>query len=173
MHQPEEELIAASRSCFARVRPSWGTDLEFRSDLAFPKLSGEMLRRLALYGQEASFPKDICLYTYGDRDTDMIVVLAGELESRLLVEGGGSKLFRSLCAGDFSGELNLLNTQRSVAEARTATPSRLLRISRKSLRALMRAEGDIANIIVSACIWRRVGMNNDPSTGIRRSRKRW
>ena len=30
----------------------------------------------------------------------------------------------------------------------------------------MRAEGDIANIIVSACIWRRIGIMGDPSTGV-------
>jgi thioredoxin reductase (NADPH) len=30
----------------------------------------------------------------------------------------------------------------------------------------MRAEGDIANIIVSACIWRRIAMTNDPSIGV-------
>ena len=30
----------------------------------------------------------------------------------------------------------------------------------------MRAEGDIANIIVSACIWRRISMIGDPSTGV-------
>ncbi len=30
----------------------------------------------------------------------------------------------------------------------------------------MRAEGDIANIIISACIWRRVGMTGDPSVGV-------
>jgi thioredoxin reductase (NADPH) len=30
----------------------------------------------------------------------------------------------------------------------------------------MRAEGDIANIVVSACIWRRIGMIGDPSTGV-------
>ena len=166
MHESKEELTAAAEAASPESRPLWGTDQEFRSDLAFPKLSGEVLRRLGPYGQEVLFPTNACLYTYGDRDTDMIVVLAGEVESRLLVEGGGLKLFRSLCAGDFSGELNLLNTQRSVAEARTATPSRLLRISRTNLRVLMRAEGDIANIIVSACIWRRLGMNNDPSTGI-------
>ena len=166
MHERKEELTAAAEAASPEPRPSWGTDLEFRSDLAFPKLNADILRRLAPYGQEGSFPKDTCLYTYGDRDTDMIVVLAGEVESRLLMEGGGSKLFRSLRAGDFTGELNLLNTQRTIAEARTATLSRLLRISRRSLRVLMRAEGDIANIIVAACIWRRLGMNNDPSTGI-------
>jgi thioredoxin reductase (NADPH) len=96
----------------------------------------------------------------------MLVILSGEIESRLLVKGGGFKVFRSLRAGEFSGELNLLNTQRSVAEARTKSTSRLLRISRKNLRLLMRAEGDIANIIVSACIWRRVSMIDDPSTGV-------
>ena len=113
-----------------------------------------------------TIPKDTVLYTYGDRDTDMFVVLTGEIESRLRVEGDGSKFFRSLCTGEFSGELNLLNTQRSVAAARTTSTSRLLRISRRNLRDLMRAEGDIANIIVSACIWRRVAMIGDPSTGV-------
>ena len=95
----------------------------------------------------------------------MFVILSGEIESRLLVEGGGSTFAPSL-AGEFSGELNLLNTQRSVAEARTTSASRLLRISRKNLRVLMRAEGNIANIIVSACIWRRIAMIDDPSTGV-------
>ncbi len=125
-----------------------------------------MLQRIGSYGQQETVPKDTCLYTYGDRDTDMFVVLAGEIESRLPVRGGGFTVFRSLRAGDFSGELNLLNTQRTVAEARTASTSRLLRVSRINLRALMRAEDDIANIIVSACIWRRIGMIGDPSTGV-------
>ena len=96
----------------------------------------------------------------------MFVVLTGEIESRLLMRGGDFKVFRSLRTGDFSGELNLLKTQRTIAEARTASTSRLLRVSRMNLRALMRAEGDIANIIVSACIWRRIGMIIDLSTGV-------
>ena len=125
-----------------------------------------MLERLGSYGQEETVPKDTCLYMYGDRDTDMFVVLTGEIESRLPVKGGGSKCFRSLRAGEFTGELNVLNTQRSVAEARTASTSRLLRVSRMNLRTLMRAEGDLANIIVSACIWRRIAMIGDPSTGV-------
>lgn len=44
--------------------------------------------------------------------------------------------------------------------------SRLLRISRKQLRLLMRAEGDIANIIVSAAIWRRIGVNAEAASGV-------
>ena len=166
MSGPHEELTSAAQAVSPQPLTSSDSTGDFRLDLAFPRLSGEMLERLGSYGQEETVPKDTLLYTYGDRDTDMVVVLSGEVESRLLVEGGGSKHFRSLGAGDFSGELNLLNSQRSVAEARTTLTSRLLRISRKNLRVLMRAEGDIANIVVSACIWRRIGMINDPSTGV-------
>jgi thioredoxin reductase (NADPH) len=166
MSKPQEELTSAAHAVPPPPVTSAGSDAEFRHDLAFPRLSGEMLQRLGSYGQEDTVPKDTCLYTYGDRDTDMLVILSGEIESRLLVKGGGFKVFRSLCAGEFTGELNVLNTQRSIAEARTASTSRLLRISRKNLRLLMRAEGDIANIIISACIWRRIGMIDDPSTGV-------
>ncbi len=166
MSESREELTSAVQAVSPEPSTSSNSDVAFRHDLAFPRLSGEMLQRLRSYGQEESVPKDTCLYTYGDRDTDMIVILSGEIESRLLVKGGGFKVFRSLRGGEFSGELNLLNTQRSVAEARTKSTSRLLRISRKNLRLLMRAEGDIANIIVSACIWRRVSMIDDPSTGV-------
>src|SRR5277367_6747918 len=166
MNEPKEELTAAAQAVSPQPLTSSHSDVEFRRDLAFPRLSDEMLQRLGSYGQEETVPKDTCLYMYGDRDTDMFVVLTGEIESRLPVKGGGSKRFRSLRAGEFTGELNVLNTQRSVAEARTASTSRLLRVSRMNLRALMRAEGDIANIIVSACIWRRIGLIGDPSTGI-------
>ncbi len=166
MSEPQEELTAAAEAVSPQPSTSSNSDIAFRHDLAFPRLSGEMLQRLGSYGQEEFVAKDTRLYTYGDRDTDMLVILSGEIESRLLVKGGGSKVFRSLCAGEFTGELNVLNTQRSIAEARTTSASRLLRISRRNLRALMRAEGDIANIVVSACIWRRIGMIGDPSAGV-------
>jgi len=45
-----------------------------------------------------------------------------------------------------------------VVEARTVVPSTLLRISRTQLWRLMHAERDIANVIVAACIWRRIGL---------------
>jgi thioredoxin reductase (NADPH) len=166
MSEAHEELTAAAKAASPDLVDASVPDAQFRSDLAFPKLSEEMLQRAQSYGDEETVAEDTQLYTYGDRDTDMFVVLSGQIESRLLVEGSRSKCFRLLSAGEFTGELNLLNTQRTVALARTTQMSRLLRISRKNLRLLMRAEGDLANIIVSACIWRRIGIMRDPSTGI-------
>ncbi len=166
MNEPDKEISAVAEAA-SPPRPTLSNaDLAFRGDLAFPRLSEDILERLRPYGQEESVPPDTCLYSYGDRDTDMLIVLSGEIESRLPVEGGGWKLFRLLGAGEFTGELNLLNSQRSVAEARATRTTHLLRISRKNLRTLMRAEGDIANIVVAACIWRRIGITGDPSTGV-------
>jgi thioredoxin reductase (NADPH) len=51
-------------------------------------------------------------------------------------------------------------------EGCTATESRLLRITRADLQRLMRAEGDIANLIMQATIWRRFGIVEAGDAGI-------
>jgi thioredoxin reductase (NADPH) len=124
-----------------------------------------MVQRLQSYGREEIVPENTTLYTQGNRDTDMFVVLDGGIEI-LLPSLNVHKAFARHRWNEFSGEFNLLNSQRAVTEARTTMESRLLRISRKELNLLMRAEGDIANIIVSAAIWRRIGINAKASSGI-------
>ena len=138
----------------------------FRRDLAFQTLTDEMVERLQDYGREEIVPENTTLYTYGDRDSDMFVVLDGEIEIGLRSPNGGHKVFAHHRKNQFSGELSLLNSQRAVTEARTVVAGRLLRISRGELRLLMRSEGDIANIIVSAAIWRRIGVMADGCGGV-------
>ena len=52
----------------------------------------------------------------------------------------------------------MLNDQPTLVGARTTVPSVLLRVTRGDLRRLMRAEGEIANLILQAFIWRRIGL---------------
>jgi thioredoxin reductase (NADPH) len=139
---------------------------DFRRDLAFQTLTDEMVQRLRGYGREEIVPENVTLYTTGDRDTDMFVVLDGGIDVVLCSQNGGYKVFTQHRRHQFSGELSLLNSQRAVAEVRTVMESRLLRISRKELRLLMRSEGDIANIIVSAVIWRRIGIMAEACVGV-------
>ena len=143
-----------------------GFNADFRRDLAFQTLTEEMVQRLRGYGREEIVPENVTLYTTGDRDTDMFVVLDGGIEVVLCSPNGGYKVFTQHRRHQFSGELSLLNSQRAVAEIRTVMESRLLRISRKELRLLMRSEGDIANTIVSAVIWRRIGIMAEASVGV-------
>lgn len=148
----------------AKVVDWTGTD--FRPDLAFPKLTEEMVERIRPFGKEETFPADEKLYGCGDRYIDMLVVLEGAVNIFLPAPDGGVKIYRQHQKLDFTGELSLLNSQRAVAEARTVGESRLLRIEHKQLQPLMRAEGDIANLIVQAVVWRRIGLMRDASTGV-------
>jgi thioredoxin reductase (NADPH) len=144
---------------------AWNTP-DFRPDLAFPKLTGEMVERLSSYGREEIVPANVPLFTHGERQVDMFVVLDGEVEISLPAANGDSKIIAHHKRFEFSGELNLLTSQGSLVDARTLRESRLLRIPRNELQKLMRAEGDIANLITSATIWRRIGILGEETSGI-------
>lgn len=139
---------------------------DFRPELAFPRLTEEMVERLRPYGREESCPANHSLFTHGERQVDMFVVLDGEISISLPAADGETKVIAHHRRFDFSGELNLLNAQGSLVEAQTVTESRILRIPRNELQRLMRAEGDIANLITQATIWRRIGILGEATGGI-------
>jgi len=138
---------------------------EFRQDLAFPKLTEDMVERLRGYGREETFAAGVTLFKQGARQVDMFVVLEGEIEVSIPSEGS-SKVIATHRRFDFSGELNLLNSQGTLVEARTLTESVVLRIPREQLQRLMRAQGDIANLITQATIWRRIGIIGEATGGL-------
>jgi thioredoxin reductase (NADPH) len=139
---------------------------DFRWELAFPDLTEDIVARLQAYGNQESFPAGAVLYTHGDRRIDMFVVLEGEVEIYLPSTEDDVKVFARYRKHNFTGEFNLLNSQGALVEARTIAPSTLLRISRTRFERLMRTEGDIANVIVAACIWRRIGIVKAASGGV-------
>lgn len=166
MENVREELDPNQATRFREAQVVDWTGTDFRPDLAFPKLTEEMIERLKPYGHEVVFAADKTLYTYGDRHIDMFVVLTGGVNVFLPTADGGVKIYRQHREFDFTGELNLLNSQRAVAEVRTVSESRLLRIDHSQMQPLMRAEGDIANLIVQAVVWRRIGIMRDASSGV-------
>ena len=139
---------------------------DFRWELAFPELNEEMVERLRSYGNQETFSAGTSLYTHGDCRIDMFVVLDGEVSIFLRSPERDANVFVRHHKHNFTGEFNLLNSQGAVVEARTTVPSTLLRISRAQLERLMRAEGDIANVIVAAAIWRRIGIVQAASSGV-------
>ena len=144
---------------------AWNTP-DFRPDLAYPKLTEEMVERVRSYAREETLPANVPLFTRGERQVDMFVVLDGEVDVSLPTANGESKIIAHHQRFEFSGELNLLTSQGSLVEARTVKESRLLRIPRNELQKLMRAEGDIANLITSATIWRRIGILGEETSGV-------
>jgi hypothetical protein len=53
-----------------------------RPDLAFPKLTEDMVEGLRTYGKEETFPANIALFTHGQRGADMFVVLDGQIDAK-------------------------------------------------------------------------------------------
>ena len=135
----------------------------FRPDMAFPPLTDEMIERLRGYGTEETFAPETALFTRGEREVDMFVVLEGELEIYGQDDKNERKLLATLGERQFTGELDLLSTRRTIVDGCTLTQCVLLRVPRAELQRLMRSEGDIANLIMQATIWRRLGIIEDSS----------
>ena len=142
----------------------FGTD--FRSELAFPELTEDMVDRLRPMGTRKSFPAGAMLYSTVTVGIDMLLFLKAKWKSFFSSEEGEARIYARHRKHNFTGEFNLLNSQGAVVEARTVVPSTLIRISRSQLQRLMRVEGDIANVIVAACIWRRIGIVKAASSGV-------
>ena len=96
----------------------------------------------------------------------MFVLLNGTIEVYAQDEHEQPKLVTTQHAGEFTGELDLISSRHTLANGFTATDCVLLRVSRPELRRLMRSEGDIANLIMQAAIWRRVGLLEGSVAGI-------
>jgi thioredoxin reductase (NADPH) len=139
----------------------------FRPEMAFPCLTEDMIRCIRSYGTEAEYPTGTQVTTAGQREADMFVVLTGSINVYTVDDGRQLESIIDLLPRQFTGELNLLNDQPPLVSARTsAAHTSLLCISRQNLRRLMRAEGDIANLITQAFVWRRIGLVGQAKTGV-------
>lgn len=158
------ELTARGQHIDATQSDWAGLDLS--RETAFPALTEEMIERLMPYGHLQTFRRDSTLYTYGDVETSMFVVLEGGVDVYFPSADGGITIAGQHRKYSFTGEFNLLNSQRAVVEAKTVRESVLLCIGRRELRRLMLAEGDIANLIVQAALSRRISLLSQASGGV-------
>lgn len=83
------------------------------------------------------------VYHLGDPGKDMYIIQEGQIEL-LSEDSGDRKQLDLLDAGDFFGELSLLEDQRRDSSARAVTPYRVLRIDRTTLQQLVHENPDIA-----------------------------
>ena len=142
------------------------TSPPFNAELAFPYLTEEMVSRIERYGHKETFEAGVPLWTRGEREVDMFVVLEGTVEVYAQGENGERKAVATLHERQFSGELDLLSSRQTLVDGCTTTACMLLRVPRLQLQRLMRSEGDIANLIMQATIWRRLGILERSSASI-------
>ena len=138
----------------------------FRPEMAFPLLTDTMIENIRSYASEVMEPAGTTIFSRGQRGADMFVVLEGNVNIYTGDEENTSENVIDLGPNQFTGELNMLNEQPSLVGARATVPSALLRVKHGNLRRLMRSEGEIANLILQAFIWRRIGLASQAKVGV-------
>jgi thioredoxin reductase (NADPH) len=138
----------------------------FKSARKSHTVTAAMMKRLRSYGSAESVEPGAHLFQQGERRVDFFVVEQGELELYGRKGRSSCKVESTLAKLQFTGELDLLNDRPSLLNCRAARRSSVLRISRESVRRLMRTELDIAELILTEWIMRRARLVNHRQGGI-------
>ncbi|TCL71749.1 cyclic nucleotide-binding domain-containing thioredoxin-disulfide reductase [Rhizobium sp. BK251] len=122
---------------------------------AFPRLTSEMVARVAHFGRSDHFDGGDYLYEVGDREVDFFVVMEGAVDVFESDGRAGHVLIATHRQHQFTGELHHLSERAVLVCARALVPTSVIRLPRAALLQLVRAEPDIGEIILRAFILRR------------------
>src|SRR5580704_267849 len=137
-----------------------------KSARASARLTSAMLKRLQGYGSIESVEHGAHLFQQGERLVDFFVVVQGQLELYERKGRTSCEVASNLAKLQFTGELDLLNDRPTLLNCRAVRKSTVLRVSRESVRKLMRTELDIAELILTEWIVRRARLVSDRQGGI-------
>ena len=159
----ETDTLTPLRPAASALDP---TDPYAREAQTFPRLSVEMLERVARYGSEEQLPKGTVIFERGQRGVDFFVVIDGTVEILDRDDSGNPNVFVVHSARQFTGELTLFNDRQILVSGRTSADSRVVRVKRADFLRMIATESDISEIIMRAFILRRVGMIRHVHGGI-------
>lgn len=111
----------------------------------FSGFDKRQLERLGMLADEVDVPAGKPLMRQGEIGSDMMVLVSG----RVSVERDGQRL-NTLGAGDFFGEIALLDDGPRTATVTTEEPTRLLVLNHREFHALMDEFPEVANQVLSA-----------------------
>ncbi len=120
----------------------------------FPTLSAEEIACLRAFGEEVAVEAGALLFSEGQPEHDLYVILEGELKVTRSV-AGEEALVTVHRAGEFTGALSLFTGEPSIASARAVADTRSLRVSDVGFFAMLAACPDIARKILTTMARRR------------------
>ncbi len=115
----------------------------------FPYFDQEQLELIKAYGQVVQFADDEVVFSQGDKVWDLYVVISGKLRITKKI-GNEDNLLAYHGPGQFSGDLSILTGGAASATGRTVGPTTLLRVTPKTLRALISECSPLAEVLLRA-----------------------
>ena len=129
-----------------------------------PELSEAQWRRLEKYGTAMQANVGDILFAAGDQWYPVILVDGGRVEVvRPATDSLSEAVVVSYGPRAFVGELGALSGQRAFLTARVGTEGRLLRIDRLGLRAIMRDDDELSEVLLRTFWKRREHLTHGPA----------
>ncbi len=145
----------ADRGDFSTLSSPTSVELREIPGEAFPRLTPDMVARIARFGRKDRFDGGEYLYAVGDREVDFFVILSGSVDVFESDGHGGHALIATHRENQFTGELHHLSGRAVIVCGRSVVPTSVIRLSRSALLKLVSAEPDIGEIILRSFILRR------------------
>jgi thioredoxin reductase (NADPH) len=123
----------------------------------FPELTEAQLRRISSIGERRGVRAGEILFDAGEQNTKFFVVIegaiqvvrpVGEREDPVVLHG----------PGQFTGEINMLSSRRSLVRGRAVGDGSVIVVDRERLRTLVQRDSELSEILMRAFILRRVGL---------------
>ena len=124
----------------------------------FEGLSKKELEELARLADDLEVPEGKVLTRQGDTGREFFVLMDGEVE----VERDGQSLGRR-GAGDFIGEIALIEDIPRTATVTAATSVRLFVLTGQSFRSVVEAQPEVENKVLRTLARRLADMSDDPA----------
>src|SRR5882757_9049975 len=122
------------------------------SDVAFPRLDEQQIATMEAAGERIELEAGQILYSPGDLDNDMVLVLSGRVEIIDAIGTDEEAVFATYRARQFLGELNLITAEPTYLTARVAEAGEGVSISREALNKVVSRDSRLGDMIMSALV---------------------
>jgi len=110
----------------------------------FSGLSDAALAEIEQHGSIKSYPKNVVVINQDDQTCSLYVILSGSVKVYISGEDGREAVLNHQSAGDYFGDLALIDKQPRVASVMTTESSRFMVISREDFMACLSRNPEIA-----------------------------
>lgn len=123
----------------------------------FPKLTDSQIKRLRPFGRIRHVAVGDVVFDSQDASIPFFVVLSGEMVI-VQPDQNGERVIATHGANQFTGEMNMISGQRSLARGRITAPGELLEIAPERLRDVIATDPELSEVLLRAFILRRVAL---------------
>jgi thioredoxin reductase (NADPH) len=121
-------------------------------DEIFPTLTPEQISRVAAFAKERRFADGESVWSEGDRNRPLFVVLEGAIA----ILSGRDHVVTVHQLGGFSGDVDMLSGRPVIVRGQAQGATRVLELAPERLRGLVQTDADLSEVFLRAFILRRL-----------------